>query len=78
MFSSTLRDGEWYIAAACPSCKSLVPIFRDLTKGTSKVSTSYLMTCPECRRKGVFESQRYQFSSGQLKEVLHHSEIRGS
>jgi uncharacterized protein YbaR (Trm112 family) len=70
MFPSTFRDGEWYIAAACPNCKKLIPIFRDLTNGASKICTSYIITCPECRQKGVFESQRYKSSSGELREVF--------
>jgi ssDNA-binding Zn-finger/Zn-ribbon topoisomerase 1 len=74
MFPSTFREGEWYIAAACPNCKKLIPIFRDLTEGTSKfASNSYQLTCPQCQRKGVFESQRYKASSGELKEVLYRS-----
>ena len=70
MFPSTFRDGEWYIAAVCPNCRKLVPIFRDLTEGTSKFCTSYQITCPECKQRGVFESERYRHSSAELKEVL--------
>jgi phage FluMu protein Com len=63
MFPTTLRVGVWYIAALCPHCKRLIPLFRDLTQGASNFRGSYQMTCPECKHKGVFEGQHYQPST---------------
>jgi uncharacterized Zn finger protein (UPF0148 family) len=62
MFPSTLQSGVWYIAAVCPRCKKLVPLFRDLNQGTSKFQTAYEITCPVCHRKGIFEGQHYKHS----------------
>ena len=63
MFPATLRVGVWYIAALCPHCKRLIPLFRDLTQGASNFRGSYQMTCPECKHKGVFEGQHYKPSA---------------
>jgi hypothetical protein len=60
MFPTNLRAGVWYIAAVCPVCKKLVPLFRDLNQGTSKFLAAYEITCPACHRKGIFEGQHYQ------------------
>jgi len=60
MFPETLRAGVWYIAAICPHCKNLIPLFRDLSQGASTFRGSYQMICPDCKHKGVFEGQHYK------------------
>ena len=62
MFPANLKVGVWYIAAVCPRCKKLVPLFRDLNQGRSKFSASYELTCPACHHKGIFEGQHYKHS----------------
>ena len=43
--------GEWYISVVCEVCKRRVLLFRDLSKGNSKIEKSWIsVKCPGCNQ----------------------------
>jgi hypothetical protein len=56
----SLKPGEWYLAVTCAYCCELIPMVRDLNHGQSKLSGSYIVTCPKCKQPGAFEARHYQ------------------
>jgi len=67
MFPASLRPGEWYVAAVCTNCKTLIPLFCDLTEGTSDLKVNYVLTCPQCKTEGAHEAQHYRHPN---KEII--------
>jgi ribosomal protein S27E len=61
MFTITPEKGEWYIAVVCGQCERRTLLFYDLNKGESLLVGSYDVTCPNCKREGVFKAVHYQY-----------------
>jgi len=60
---SDLIPGEWYLIITCERCTRRHPLFRDLSKGVSKIKASYIWVCPTCHHEGSYDSdaiERYQ------------------
>jgi hypothetical protein len=60
---SDLTPGEWYLIITCESCSARHPLFRDLSKGESKIKATYKSTGPSCRHDNLYDSdgiERYQ------------------
>ena len=60
---SDLQAGEWYLIVTCENCKTRHPLFRDLSKGESKIKATYKWTCPTCGHESDYDSdgiERYQ------------------
>jgi uncharacterized Zn finger protein (UPF0148 family) len=60
---SDLRAGEWYLIISCEKCKTRHPLFRDLSKGESKIKATYKWSCPTCGHESAYDSddiERYQ------------------
>ena len=60
---SGLTTGEWYLIITCEKCKTKHPLFRDLSKGESKIKATYKWTCPTCGYESAYDSdgiERYQ------------------
>ena len=65
--SAELRDGYWYVVVTCQQCQSTIFLFRDLTKGKSRLDANYLVTCPQCQHEGQYTGRHYQ-APGTLAE----------
>jgi predicted nucleic-acid-binding Zn-ribbon protein len=53
------QDGTWYIIVTCENCKATVFLFPDLTEGKGSLSANYIVTCPRCHHKGVYNARHY-------------------
>ncbi len=70
MYPVKLEPGKWYLVSACTSCRSLIPIFHDLSNGESELNGSYSMTCPRCNHSGVYSVEHYQHHDRRKPEIL--------
>ncbi len=61
MFTIAPVNGEWYIAVVCDHCERRTLLFSDLNHGKSLLVVSYAVTCPNCKRDGVFKAVHYQY-----------------
>jgi hypothetical protein len=60
---SDLKDGEWYLIISCEKCQTRHPLFRDLSKGESKIKATYKWSCPTCGHESAYDSdgiERYR------------------
>jgi hypothetical protein len=60
---SDLTPGEWYLIITCEGCSAKHPLFRDLSRGESKIKATYKWKCPTCRHESAYDSdgiERYQ------------------
>ncbi len=66
----TLRVGRWYLVANCPNCKTMIPVFRDLSNGQSRICGSYVLKCPRCRREGSYDVKHYQHHERRKSDIF--------
>ena len=53
----------WYFVITCENCGHKLPLFRDLSEGTSTINATYKVTCENCKQVGYYENEqieRYQ------------------
>ena len=63
--------GEWYISVVCEVCKRRVLLFRDLSKGKSKVEKSWIsLKCPECHQNTSSQIEHYLEPSNRPSDEL--------
>ena len=69
---SYLTPGEWYLIITCERCSTRHPLFRDLSKGESKIKATYEWECPSCQHQSSYDSdgiERYQHSVAKREAV---------
>ncbi len=64
-----LRLGQWSIVAVCRNCKTLIPVFDDLTELKSELKTGSYLTCPQCKHSCRYDTQHYQLQERRKPEI---------
>jgi hypothetical protein len=70
---SDLTPGEWYLIITCERCSTRHPLFRDLSKGESKIKATYKWACPSCHHESAYDSdaiERYQHRAADGRSAL--------